>query len=139
MASNFKGYLLKFGDVELPNSYLVWEGSTSTPKQREEISACRDDFSRDLYRITADGMKTKQTFKFRSLTDTELKALQNVMKNSLVSEKERKYSITYWDDESLQYESGDFYIPDITYTRKWIDEKKNVLYYSEFEMSIIEY
>jgi hypothetical protein len=139
MASNFKGYLLKFGDVELPNSYLVLGGSESTPKQREEIEAYRDDDSRTLHRVTASGKKTSQKFKFRSLTDTQLKALKNVMNNSLVSAKERKYTITYWDDENLQYDSGDFYIPDITYTRKRIDEKKNILYYDEFEMEIIEY
>jgi hypothetical protein len=125
--------------VELPNSYLVLGGSASTPKQREEIEAYREDYSRDLHRTTADGMKTKQTFTFRSLTDTQLSALKNVMKNSLVSKKERKYKITYWDDENLEYDSGDFYIPDITYTRKRVDEEKKILYYDEFEMSIVEY
>jgi hypothetical protein len=131
--------LLKFGDTELPNSYLILNGSESTPKQREEVKAYRDDYSRALTRITADGMKTKQVFHFRSLTDRQLLALQNVMKKSLVVAKERKYHITYWDDENMAYDTGDFYIPDITYKRKRIDEEKNVLYYDEFDLTIIEY
>lgn len=84
-------------------------------------------------------MKTKQVFYFRRLTDTQLLALKNVMKNSLVDEKQRKYQITIWNDETMAYKTGKFYIPDITYTRSMIDEKTNTLYYGEFEMSIIEY
>ncbi len=118
---------------------MVIDGSDSIPNQREEIEAYRDDYSRDLYRITADGMKTKQTFRFRKLTDRQLLALKNVMKNSLVNEKERKYYIEFWNDETMQYETGDFYIPDITYKRSMIDEERKVLIYGEFEMNIIEY
>ena len=84
-------------------------------------------------------MKTKQVFYFRRLTDMQLLALKNVMANSLADAKQRKYHITFWNDETLKYETGDFYIPDITYTRYMIDEKTNTLYYDEFEMSIIEY
>lgn len=135
----FQGYLLKFGNVELPNSYLQMDKCTSTPNQREEIEAYRDDYSRDLHRVTATGKKTKQTFAFRALKHTELAALKTVMANSLVDEGQRKYNVTFWDDEKLEYRTGAFYIPDITYTRSWIDEKNNILYYKEFEMTIVEY
>jgi len=138
--SNFKGYLLKFGKVELPNSYLMMsESNTSTPNQREEIKAYRDEYTRNLHRVTASGHKTKQTFRFKSLTDEQLGSLKAVMANSLVSEKERKYHITYWNDEILDYKEGDFYIPDITYTRARIDESRNRLYYAPFDMTIVEY
>lgn len=140
MASNFRGYLLKFGNVELPNSYLAMsDNNTSTPNQREEIKAYRDDYSRNLHRVTADGRKTKQVFHFRSLNDEELASLKAVMANSLVNTAERKYRITYWNDEDLAYRTGDFYVPDITYVRQRVDEKTNRLYYGEFELTIIEY
>jgi len=139
MANNFKGYLLKFGDVELPNSYLQMDRCTSIPKQREEIEAYRDDYSRDLIRVTAAGKKTKQVFFFRPLTHLQIQALRAVMEHSLVNAAQRKYHITYWDDESMDYDEGDFYIPDITFTRSRVDEVHNLVYYSEFEMHIIEY
>ena len=140
MANNFRGYLLKFGNVELPNSYLALsDNNTSTPNQREEVKAYRDDYSRDLHRVTATGKKTKQVFHFRSLTNVELSALKAVMANSLVNASERKYRITYWNDEDLTYKTGDFYVPDITYVRQRVDEKNNKLYYGEFDLTIIEY
>lgn len=136
--SNYKGYLLKFGSVVLPNSYIVQDdGNTSIPNQREEIKAERDDYTRELLRVTADGMITKQTFVIRELTDTQMLAFKNVMKNSLVDEKQRRYHITYWNDESLQYEEGDFYIPDITYTRKLATD--TYIKYGKFEITIIGY
>jgi hypothetical protein len=82
-------------------------------------------------------MKTKQVLHFRSLTDTQLSALKNVMKNSLVDEKQRKYNITYWNDEEMAYKTGAFYIPDITYKRNWSDDKS--IHYDAFDMTIIEY
>lgn len=139
MATNFRGYLLKFGNIELPNSYLMMDKCQSIPNQRTEIEAYREDYSQLLHRVTATGVKTKQIFYFRPLTATQLSALKTVMRAALVNELQRKYRITYWNDEDLAYETGDFYIPDITYTRARIDTKKNELYYSEFEMHIIEY
>lgn len=112
---------------------------TSTPNQREEIEAYRDEVSRDLHRTTATGKKTKQVFGFKPMTHIQLTALQNVMKNSLVSEAERKYSVTFWDEEAMDYRTGNFYIPDITYTREWIDTKNNLIHYAAFDMTIVEY
>ena len=64
--AQFKGYLVKFGSVELPNSYLKLDsGNTSTPNQREEIKAVRDDYSRKLTRVTANGQITKFSLVFR--------------------------------------------------------------------------
>lgn len=137
--NNFQGYLYKFGNVELPNSYLQMDKCTSTPKQREEIEAYRDDYSRTLHRVTANGMKTKQVLYFRPLNHMQILALKEVMRNSLVDAKQRKYHITYWNDEGMQYNEGDFYIPDITFVRRRVDEENNLVYYCEFEMHIIEY
>ena len=136
--AQFKGYLVKFGSVELPNSYLKMDsGNTSTPNQREEIKAVRDDYSRKLTRVTANGQITKFSLVFRPLTNTQLSALHNVMNNSLVSEKERKYRVTYWNDEHLRYERGLFYIPDITYERLLVGD--DYILYNSFTMEFVGY
>lgn len=124
--------------MALPNSYIAQdEGNTSIPNQREEIKAERDDYTRKLLRVTADGMITKQTFVIRELTDTQMLAFKNVMKNSLVDEKQRRYHITYWNDENMRYEEGDFYIPDPTYTRQLATD--TYIKYGKFEITIIGY
>ena len=137
-ATDWAGYLLKFGTVEVPLSYIKMdEGNEQTPNQREEIKAERDDYTRKLTRVTADGMITKQSFVFRSMNIRERRALKNVMTSGLVDEKQRKYHVTYWNDENLRYEEGDVYIPDITFKRKEANDK--TLIYHEFTMTLIGY
>lgn len=42
MRYGFEGWLIKFGNVILPNSYLLADGWESTPNQRLELDAYRD-------------------------------------------------------------------------------------------------
>lgn len=136
MASKYKGYLIKFGSVKLPLSYMLKDsGNTQTPNQREEIEAWRDDWSRELYRVTSNGRISKFAIVIRPLTDTQLLALKNVMASSLVDNAKREYEITYWNTESLQYEKGVFYIPDITYIIKYATE--SYIKYDKFTMTFI--
>lgn len=137
-STDWKGYLLKFGNVEVPNSYIKMDdGNEQTPNQREEVSAKRDDYTRALSRVTATGQITKMSYVFRSLNLTQMRALRTVMRNGLISEKERKYNVTYWNDENLRYEQGAFYIPDITYRRRMVDSTG--IWYREFTMTLIGY
>lgn len=129
---------MKFGTVEVPLSYIKMDsGNEQTPNQREEIKAERDDYTRALMRVTADGMITNQSFVFRRMNIKERRALKNVMKSGLVDEKQRKYRVTYWNDENLQYEEGDVYIPDITFSRAIVSDEGIV--YNEFTMTLIGY
>lgn len=137
-ATDWKGYLLKFGNVEVPLSYIKMDsGNEQIPNQREEIKAERDDYTRKLTRVTADGMITKQAFVFRRMNIKQRRALKNVMDNGLVDKKARKYHVTYWNDENLQYEEGDVYIPDITYSRSEVNDEGII--YNEFTMTLIGY
>ena len=137
-ATDWQGFLLKFGTVEVPLSYIkMGDGNTQTPNQREEIKAERDDYTRKLTRVTADGRITKQAFQFREMSYKKIKALQNVMKQGLVHEKQRKYNVTYWNLEKMQYEAGDIYIPDIEY--KIVRADENDLIIGEFTMTLIGY
>ena len=137
-ATDWAGYLLKFGNVEVPLSYLKLDsGNEQTPNQREEVSANRDDYTRELHRVTADGQITKMSYVFRPLNITQMRALRTVMANGLVDAKQRKYNVTYWNDESLRYETGAFYIPDITYHKGIVDSSGII--YKEFTMTLIGY
>jgi len=48
MATNFKGYLLKFGNTIFPNEYLAIDKCKSIPDTRAEIEAYRDDYTQKL-------------------------------------------------------------------------------------------
>ena len=136
--AEFKGYLVKFGSVELPNSYIMMDaGNVQTPNQREELKATRDDNTRRLHRVTASGQISKFSLVFKPLTNRQLQALHTIMNNSLVNPAQRRYNVTFWNDEHLQYENGDFYIADITYEKLLVGD--DFILYNSFTMEFIGY
>lgn len=137
----YSGWLIKFGDVVLPNSFLLADGWESTPNQRVEIDAYRDA-NVLLHRETSANFKTKIKLNIRETTLTEREALNNVINlAALPSEdrKQRRVMVTYWNDETLDYATGIFYISDTTYTMHKTDDVKMDLEYNPFTLSLTEY
>ena len=135
--SDFQGYLLKFGDTEFPNNYLDFDNQASTPNQRTEAEAYVDA-NNELHRITLPKYRTKieyNTIDNISLADKI--AIQNVLSKGLIDSVQRKYLVTYWNDETNSYETSNFYIPDTTFQIKKITAD-NIIYRS-FKLTLIEY
>lgn len=141
MAGNFQGWLIKFGDVQLPNSFLLADGWESKPNQRIEIDAYRDA-NVLLHRETASNFKTTLKLNFRELCLEERMALDNVIglaTLSVTDKKQRKVSITYWNDETLEYAAGTFYMADTSYVIHTVDEENNDIEYNSFTLTLTEY
>lgn len=138
--SNFNGWLIKFGVTIMPNEFLVAEGWESTPNQRTEIDAYRDG-NNLLHRETSENYKSKIVMSVRDLTLDEKITFQAIINSGMISEKERKVDVTYWNDETNQYVTSatGFYIPDIQWKIKRIDETEKQIYYKEFTITLIEY
>lgn len=132
----YQGYLLAFGGYKLPNSYLIQKGYTSTPNQRTELSAYRDNFN-SLHRVTSPNHKTTIRFTTCVLHLADKMNLQSIMEKGLVDRTQRKYSVTYWDDETNTYRTSYFYMPDVTYPV--IDTLGNDIIYSSVSFELIEY
>lgn len=140
MSNNFNGWLIRFGSSVLPNSFLIIEGWEATPNQRTEVDAYRDA-NNLLHRETSENFKSKITMSVRSLELEEKILFQSIINSGMIDAAQRKVNVTYWNDETNQYETSStgFYIPDIKWKIKSIDEKKNLMYYSEFAITLIEY
>ena len=136
--ANFEGYLLKAGNKKFPNKYIQWGSYSSTPNQREEIKAFRNDNTRDLIRKTAQGTKTSIVFTTKSrLSLSEKKEIQEFFTDHESNALERKITLTYWNDEENRYKEGSFYRPDITFVIRSITN--NNIYYQGFDIELIEY
>ena len=125
--------LIKFGDTWLPNEYLLADGYESTPNQRTELDAFRDanvllhrvtssnykalQSHRQilLHRITSSNHKTNLSFTLCPLTLTDKQYVQSIINGGMENSTERKVLVTYWNDETNSYETGHFYIHDVTY------------------------
>lgn len=137
----FEGWLIKFGGVILPNSFILADGWTSVPNQRVELDAYRDA-NVLLHRETSGNFKTSLTLNIRSLTLEEMTAFKNVIGLATLSvndKKQRKLSITYWNDEELVYKSAEMYMTDTEYSIHTVNEELNDIEYNSFTVELIEY
>lgn len=137
---SFQGYLIKSasGSAVFPHKYIKLETYKGTPNQREEVDAYRDDYTRDLYREVADGMKSTIEFStVDGLTLAEKEEIQSFFNSCMTDAIERKVYLNYWDDETNQYDTGYFYLPNMTYTIRQIDST-NIIYNS-LAYKLIEY
>lgn len=132
--SNYKGYLLKFGNTKFPNGYFA--EYSSTPDQRMDTDAERDD-NGNLQRTTLPTGKTSITFSTHILHLDEKINMQNIINSAIVNTAQRKCYVTYWNDETNSYDSGYFYIPDIEFSV--MDASNTDLRYNPISIELIEY
>lgn len=139
--TSFQGWLIKFGNVQLPNSFLLADGWEDTPNQRIDIDAYRDTNAL-LHRETSANHKTKIKLNIREMNLSEMEALKNVIGLATLSvdeKRQRKVSVTYWNDEDLSYKTGTFYMPDVTYVAHRVDEVNMNIEYNPFSIELVEY
>lgn len=137
----FSGWLIKFGDVVLPNSFILADGWESTPNQRVEIDAYRDA-NVLLHRETSENFKTSITLNIRAMNLEEMTAFKAVIGLATLdinSKKQRRLMVTYWNDEELDYKTATMYMTDTTYSIHTVDETDRDIEYNGFTIELIEY
>lgn len=140
MATNWQGYFFKATATNqiFPNKYIAEQSYSSTPNQREELKAYRDDNTRDLTRITAEGTKT--AFSFQTRTNLHLAdkmAIQKFFTDAESNALQRKINLQYWNDEENAYKTADFYRPDIQFTIRKVTETDII--YDSLQIDFVEY
>ena len=119
MSSPFRGYLIKAvaTNETLDSKFIEMGTYKSNPDQREEIKAYRDDNSRDLTRVTADGEKTAFQFSTRkNMHLAEKMELQSWFYRAESNHKQRNIELEFWNDETNSYDRGVFYRPNMEFT-----------------------
>lgn len=132
----FKGYLISCnGDTD--NSWILASSYSSVPNQREEIKAIRDENTRDLTRITAQGLKTVIEFQTLPVDLSTKQKIQEFFNSGMVDTLQKKVLITFWNDDVNEYQTKYFYIPNITFNIDYFDEHN--IYYQPISIKLVEY
>ena len=137
----FNGWLIQFGGIILPNSFILADGWESTPNQRVEIDTFRDA-NVLLHRETSENFKTSLKLNIRGMSLKEMTAFKTVIGLAtldVTSKRERKLMVTYWNDEELNYKPATMYMPDVTYSIHTVDEDEKNIEYNPFSIELIEY
>lgn len=124
--------------LSFPMRFVAFNGVHIEPNVREEIKAIRDENTRRLTRVTADGMKT-------SISIDILGGLHNEDRKTVIgwftahetSAKERKVPLLYYDMDADTYETGDFYRANATWD--WLYQTDNDIIWDAFTIELVEY
>lgn len=139
-STNFAGYLLKAvaTNTIFPHNYIALESWNSTPDQREELKAYRDDNTRNLTRVTAAGKKSVFSFETRDKLNLEDKmAIQKFFTDAESDHDQRKIQLQFWNEETNSYDTGYFYRPNMNFSIYKING--NDIIYKPLKFEFIEY
>ena len=137
----FSGYLIKLGGssgTELPLNMVKAESYSATPNQRMESEAKRDTTG-VLHRTTVSHTATKIEINTIPMTNSEWKTFFKKITDAFTVAAERKLTLYYYDNDTDDYKSGTFYMPDIQYPILRVDNEKNVIHYDSIRLAFIEY
>ena len=137
MQKDYRGYLVMFGNTQLPNSFLT--RYRSTPDQRIEKKAGRDN-NESLQRVTSPNFKTTLNLELRPLSQREKDLFNSIKSNGLQDATQKKYRVTYWNLDTCVYGTGSFYIPDTEFAIDHIaDNDIGEMYYEKVTIEMIQY
>ena len=135
----FSGYLIRLGGNSgdnLPMELIAAESYSATPDQRLESKAARAVTGK-LYRSTCDHMATKIEIETVPMTNRDLTGLMALIASHFTDTQQRKINLKYYDNETDNYKTGTFYMPDVQYKILRVDG--NTIYYDSIRLAFIEY
>jgi CHASE2 domain-containing sensor protein len=127
----FLGYLIKVGEVVLSTNKYISHGSyISTPNQITDDDTYVDGDGL-LHRSTVPHTRSKIEFNTPYLRLADKIALQALLPSRV------ELSVTYWNDEDNEYQTGKFYVPDITF--EIYSTSDTDILYKPIRIAFIEY
>ena len=134
----FNGYLIALGTAEtqFPLKYMRYESYSTTPDQRLDLDSTRDTTG-VLHRTVLAHTATKITFNMPMMSNREMQLALAYFKNAFSDSQARTIKVKYYDEWTNGYKSGTFYMPDINFTIRQIEN--GIINYGETKVTFIEY
>lgn len=126
----FQGYLIKINNVTFPLKYMSVDTYNTIPNQMQDLDSYRDA-NGVLHRNVLPHKASKIEFNTPHLYLSDKIALQEFFTDR------KNVTVEYWNDESNTYQSGKFYVPDITYEIYQVTS--NNILYKPIRIAFIEY
>lgn len=119
--------------VEFPTKYIRADTYTVTPDQETDL----DDYTDNdgvFHRNVLPAKATKIEFNIIPCWLPDMVKVRSILPTARTN-----VNIEYWNDNTLSYQSGTAYIPDISYSYHIIDREQKNIQYSETRIAFIEY
>jgi len=131
----FAGYLLKINGTVFPGTYILRDTWNTNPDQIQDDDSFIDGdgvLDRDILPHTRSKIEFS-TVPYLNLN--EKMAMQEILPTSRT--ERIRVTAQYWNDDTNEYKTGYFYIPDINYPI--YDTTDTDILYNSIRVALIEY
>lgn len=135
---SFNGSLIKIGSTNFPLTYVFINSYSIVPNRRQELDSFQDA-NGFLQRNVLDHAPSTIELKTKPMNNVQLAAMMGLIKSNYINKNERKVLLEYYCPDTDEYQSGTFYVPDITFPINRVDLKTNTIHYNSFTLEFIEY
>ena len=113
----FEGYLLRKPGTStyFPEDLIVASSYQCVPNIRQDKDPKRD-MNGVLHRAVVSARPSTIKFQTKELHSADKARIKAFWDACMVSAKERKVRVRFWDTENDEYKTENFYIPDVAYT-----------------------
>lgn len=139
---SYNGYLIKLiatngTKTELPIKYIRYQ-TYKVERNTMDLDPTRS-LDAVLHRNPLPHTADKVEFETVSMDNTQLQAFLSIIRNHYRNPLAKDVYMEYYEPESDSYKTGHFYVPDISFTIRNIDNAKNVVNYGQTRIAFIEY
>lgn len=127
---DFDGWLIKVNGTIFPNNLISYSTYKSTPNQITDLDSYTDEDGL-LHRNPLPHLSSKIEFETKPMWLPQKKQIQKLIPTRIL------LNVDYWNDEENQYNSGEFYVPDIIYPIIWL--QYGSILYDKIRIAFIEY
>ena len=124
--------------VSIPLSDIRYDTHQTTPNQALDLDSYRSETG-VLIRNVLSHTVTKIELNTPSMTNLQWEELWDIIKAGFNNMAERKLKLKYYDQMNATYKTGWFYVPDVQFKIRNIDEANGIINYNEIRIAFIEY
>lgn len=123
--------------VPLPLDSIGYENYTAAPDQVLDLDSYVSETG-VLIRTVLDHTRTKVEFSTPYTDSTKWQPVLAIIKAGYV-DNGRRLKLRYYDDDTDGYKTGWFYVPDIEYSYRHVDNDNEIIHYGPIRVAFIEY
>lgn len=133
----FKGYFIQVGSWKIPLSYMAINTITNNPYKVMDSDPYYDGNGL-LHRNPVSHTSADLKFSTPVMTMSEKETFMSKLRAQLTDKKRRDCKVTFYNDETGEYETGDFYLAEPTFSPSTNSVGGEILY-NPIELEFIKY
>lgn len=135
----FEGWIIKFGERELPVELLAPSSYDVEPEKRKIINEFRNADNLNFWDVHKNRKAVIEFSTKMGLHQKDVETIQEIFKAGLLNEIEGKYKVQFWNPHKAAYQKAEMRMDDIKYPMRKVDTRNKDIIYDSFLITLTEY